>query len=118
MRGPSGAIWSWRCAQAPAATCNEAEYQAVICGLELVLERYPQARVRCLSDSRVVVEQLSGRCQVRAGSLQLLHQRASALAARTVWAEFVHIPRELNRLADALAWEALAGPQQIVGPSR
>lgn len=118
VRGPSGAVWSWRCARAPAQTCNEAEYQAVICGLRLVLERYPQAMVRCLSDSRVVVDQLGGRCPVRAGGLRPLHTIAAGLAARLVAVEFRHIPRELNRLADALAWEALGGRGLVAALSR
>jgi len=114
VRGLDGAIWTWRCACVPARTCNEAEYQAVICGLELVIARYPGARVRCLSDSLVVVEQISGRCQVRANSLQPLQQRATYLAGQLTGVSFVHIPREYNRLADALAWEALAGPRGLV----
>lgn len=117
VRGQRGLILTWRCAQAPAATCNEAEYQAVICGLGLMLERYPGAQVRCLSDSRVVVDQLSGRCPVRAEGLRPLHALAAQLAANIGPVEFVHIPRELNRLADALAWEALGGRQQLAGLS-
>lgn len=109
VRGPQGAIWTWRCATAPALTCNEAEYQAVICGLRLILERYPGARARCLSDSRVVVDQLSGRCPVRADGLRPLHAIAAGLAGQLPAVAFQHIPRELNRLADALAWEALVG---------
>jgi ribonuclease HI len=109
LRGPYGEILTWRHGCVPAATSNAAEYQAVIFGLQLVLERYGQARVRCLSDSRVAVDQLSGRAAVRAASLAPLHALAAALAARLTQITFVHIPREVNRLADALAWEALEG---------
>lgn len=115
LRGPHGHVWAWRAGCAPAATCNEAEYQAVIFGLRLVLERYPQAGVRCLSDSQVVVEQLAGRAAVHAVGLAPLHARASTLASRLGVVGFVHIPRELNRLADALAWEALEGRRRIQG---
>lgn len=113
VRGPRGEVWTWRSARAPARTCNEAEYQAVICGLNLALAHYPTAQVRCLSDSRIVVDQLSGRSAVRASALQPLHAQAAALARKLVRVEFVFIPRELNRLADALAWEALGGRQQL-----
>ncbi len=115
IRGPHGHVWTWRCGCVPAATCNEAEYQAVIFGLQLVIERFPQAGVRCLTDSRVVVEQLTGRVAVRTTGLAPLHARAVALARRLSAAQFVHIPRELNRLADALAWEALEGRQLLQG---
>jgi ribonuclease HI len=104
---------AWQCARAPALTNNEAEYQAIIAGLELMLERYPGAAVRCLTDSRIAVEQIAGRSAVRASALQPLHQRASALARQFDDLTFVAIPRELNRLADALAWEALAGQRGI-----
>jgi len=87
----------------------------VIFGLQLVIERFPQAGVRCLTDSRVVVEQLTGRVAVRTTGLAPLHARAVALARRLSAAQFVHIPRELNRLADALAWEALEGRQLLQG---
>jgi ribonuclease HI len=109
LRGPHGEILAWRHGCVPAATSNAAEYQAVIFGLQLVLERYGSARVRCLSDSRVAVEQLSGRAAVRAAGLAPLHAQATALAARLAHVTFIHIPREVNRLADALAWEALEG---------
>ncbi|MBX0331500.1 reverse transcriptase-like protein, partial [Oscillochloris sp. ZM17-4] len=102
-------ILAWRHGCLPAATSNAAEYQALIFGLQLVLERYGPAHVRCLSDSRVAVDQLSGRAAVRAEGLAPLHAQAAALAARMTHITFVHIPREVNRLADALAWEALEG---------
>ncbi len=109
LRGPRGEILAWRHGCLPAATSNAAEYQAVIFGLQLVLERYGRARVRCLSDSQIAVEQLSGRAAVRSEGLAPLHAQAAALAAQLVHVTFVHIPREVNRLADALAWEALEG---------
>lgn len=100
---PRGRVLTWRYTDRPALTSMEAEYQAVIAGLELMLQRYPGARVRCLSDCRVVVEQMSGRYAVRAAGLKPLHAQATALARRLVQVEFIAIPRELNRLADALA---------------
>ncbi|NTV64621.1 MAG: ribonuclease HI family protein [Oscillochloris sp.] len=109
LRGPHGAILAWHHGCVPAVTSNAAEYQAMIFGLQLVLERYGPARVRCLSDSRVVVDQLSGRAAVRAAGLAPLHEQATALTARLAHVTFIHIPREVNRLADALAWEALEG---------
>jgi len=100
---PRGRVLGWQYRDAPARTSMEAEYQAVIAGLRFVLARYAGAQVRCLSDSRVVVEQLAGRCAVRAAGLKPLHAQAAALAQRVGQVEFIAIPRELNHLADALA---------------
>lgn len=108
-RGRSGPVLRTASLRAPAATCNEAEYQAVIAGLRLVLRLYPGRPVRCLTDSRVVVDQLAGRASVRAAALRPLHAEAAALARSFAAIEFVAVPRALNRLADALAWEALYG---------
>ena len=109
MRSLRGRVLFSRSMCAIATSNNEAEYQAVIAGLTLVLQRFPTAPVRCLTDSRIVVEQLAGRTQVRAPKLVPLHARAVALSQQFVELEFVLIPRELNQLADALAWEALDG---------
>jgi ribonuclease HI len=111
VRNERGLLLRTRCMRAPAATCTEAEYQALIAGLALVLRDFPGARVRCLSDSRVVVDQLCGRAAVRAGPLQPLYTAARATLARFAphSVAISAIPRNLNRLADALAWEALGG---------
>ncbi|MGQ9549764.1 MAG: ribonuclease HI family protein [Roseiflexus sp.] len=109
VRDMAGAVLAWSCERAPAHTNNEAEYLAVIAGLNFVLRRYPDSIVCCMTDSQIVVEQLAGRSAVRAATLQPLHVRARALAHRHGRVTFVAIPRELNRLADALAWEALDG---------
>jgi ribonuclease HI len=114
VRDADGRVLSWRCACLPGRTNNEAEYQAVIFGLKFVLRRYPSATVRCLTDSRIVVDQLAGRSAVNAKALQPLHTHAAALALRFTRIEFVAIPRALNRLADALAWEAIEGQQALI----
>jgi hypothetical protein len=80
----------------------------------LVRERYASAHIRCLSDSRTVVDQMRGRCAVRTARLQPLHAEATGLTRMLVAVEWVFIPRELNRLADALAWEALGGRQELM----
>ncbi len=107
LRGPEGQVLAWRCTLAAAETNNEAEYQAVIAGIRLALEYNPLASIICLSDSRVVIEQLHGSCAVRSPSLRALHAEAKTVMERAIALRLVFIPRELNRLADALAWEAL-----------
>jgi ribonuclease H / adenosylcobalamin/alpha-ribazole phosphatase len=84
------------------ATNNAAEYTAVIRGLERALE-LGAGEVVLRSDSRLLVEQLSGRFKVRNPNLQRLHARASSIAARIGQVRYEHVPRELNQHADRLA---------------
>lgn len=65
-------------------TNNEAEYQALIDGLEDLLgamaaagKRPEQARVSILGDSQLVLNQLMGRWRVRTPTLRPLHERAA-----------------------------------------
>jgi ribonuclease HI len=87
-------------------TNNEAEYEALILGLELALARSDPA-VTLLTDSQVVVGQVSGRFAVRDRKLAPRHERACRLLAQLREATLAHISRERNRLADALAGEAM-----------
>ena len=89
-------------------TNNEAEYEAVILGLELARSRaYVPSSVVLLTDSQIVVGQVSGRFAVRDPKLAPRHERATRLLAELPGATIVHLPRERNRLADALAAEAM-----------
>jgi probable phosphoglycerate mutase len=72
-----------------AVTNNEAEYRALIGGLEDVLgvlaaQAHPaeQARVLALGDSLLVVNQLTAGWKVKSANLVPLHRRARELAAR------------------------------------
>lgn len=88
------------------ATNNVAEYRGLIAGLEAAAALDPAARVRVLMDSRLVVEQMSGRWQVRHPDMRPLAARArAALPRENVTYEWV--PRHENRHADRLANEAL-----------
>ena len=109
VRDEQGRVLVWRCSQAAAMTCNEAEYQALLLGLRLVAATYPGLPVRVLTDSRLVAEQMTRRRAGRSEPLRALHAEAVAVCEGMGAVEFVHVPRTVNRLADALAWEALAG---------
>lgn len=95
------------------ATNNVAEYRAAIEGLRIASER-GAASVVLRSDSRLLVEQLSGRFRVKAPTLQRLHQEARGLMARFDDVTLEHVPREFNTEADRLANDGidewLAGP--------
>lgn len=88
------------------ATNNEAEYRALIAGLE----RAAALNVRRLEvwlDSELVVLQVSGRYRVRAPHLVPLHARALALLSSFPQATIRHVPRSQNERADQLANIAL-----------
>jgi ribonuclease HI len=96
------------------ATNNVAEYTAAIEGLQRAAElQAPSILLR--SDSKLLIEQLSGRWRVKNPTLIVLHERVRALVARFPrGVRFEHVPRERNREADRLANrgvdEWLAGP--------
>lgn len=98
-------FWSW---QAGPLTCNEAEYAAVILALETV--RHSRAtEIDVYSDSQVLVRQMQGLASARAPRLRHAQVRLRGLVVQFGRVSFHHIPRQQNRLADALANEAAEG---------
>ena len=88
------------------ATNNQAEYQGAIAALEAALGLgATEAELRM--DSELIVRQLSGRYKVRNPRLLPLYKRLLALRSRFARIEVRHIPRAQNKVADALANEAL-----------
>jgi len=88
------------------ASNNVAEYNGMIAGLEAAFERDAEASVAVRLDSKLVVEQMSGRWKVKHPDMQVLARRAQALiAGRDV--SFEWVPRLDNARADAAANEAM-----------
>lgn len=83
------------------ATNNVAEYQALIAGVELALDR-DVGRLAIFSDSELIVRQLQGSYKVRNEGLRPYYEQAKALLARLEQYELKSIPREANTLADSL----------------
>lgn len=88
------------------ATNNAAEYRALLRGLREA-EALGARAVRVRSDSELLVRQLSGRYGVRSDVLAPLYREALARMRRFDRVEIVHVPREQNAAADALANRAL-----------
>jgi ribonuclease HI len=87
-------------------TNNVAEYYALLAALDYaVSHRIPGLRIR--SDSELLVRQMQGRYKVKSSDLKPLHERASKLAKQLAYFVVEHVPREMNRDADALANLAL-----------
>ena len=108
VRQPDGKILAWVTRRMGRMTNNEAEYAALILGLETV-RRFRPRKLHCFLDSEIVVGQMRGDFSVHSPALRRWHTRACAAARRFRRVTFTHIPRERNRLADALANEALNG---------
>ena len=90
------------------ATNNVAEYQALIFALEAAFEIDANAEVLVRMDSKLVVEQMSGRWKIKHPDMLSLGARVQQLIANKN-VQFLWIPREQNVLADALANKAMDG---------
>ncbi|MFF2651949.1 bifunctional RNase H/acid phosphatase [Streptomyces sp. NPDC058045] len=88
------------------ATNNVAEYRGLIAGLTAARALAPDAVVRVRMDSKLVVEQMSGRWQVKHPALRPLASRAAAVFPPSQ-VTYEWIPRERNTHADRLANEAM-----------
>jgi ribonuclease HI len=89
------------------ASHNEAEYRALIEGLELA-DAHQVRHLRVYMDSELVVEQMNDRAAVRKAELRELHEVAGSLAAQFKSIRISWVPRELNADADRLVRDALA----------
>ncbi|WP_069768960.1 bifunctional RNase H/acid phosphatase [Streptomyces sp. LUP30] len=103
------------------ATNNVAEYRGLVAGLRAARELDPSAKVRVRMDSKLVVEQMSGRWKIKHPDMKpLAAEAARVLPAGQVAYEW--IPREQNKHADRLANEAMdagkRGEQWDAGASR
>ena len=88
------------------ASNNVAEYRGMIEGLDIALAMAPEGSVHVRMDSKLVVEQMSGRWKIKHPDMQDLARAARELiGSRSVTFEWV--PREENSRADAAANAAL-----------
>jgi ribonuclease H / adenosylcobalamin/alpha-ribazole phosphatase len=117
------------------ATNNVAEYSGLVAGLQAAARVAPQADVEVRMDSKLVVEQMSGRWQIKDPNLRSLARRAQEAERQLGRVSYVWVPRARNAHADRLANEAMdaaagnpgragsrpaeardsAGPRQAVG---
>jgi len=90
------------------ATNNVAEYSGLIAGLHAALDLGAR-RVDVRMDSKLVVEQMSGRWQVKHPAMKPLVAKAAALVRQLDAVRFSWIPRAQNTAADRLANLAMDG---------
>ncbi|MGW7576935.1 bifunctional RNase H/acid phosphatase [Streptomyces sp. NPDC054765] len=88
------------------ATNNVAEYKGLVAGLRAAHAIAPEARIRVRMDSKLVVEQMSGRWKIKHPDMKpLAAEAASVFPPDRVTYEW--IPRAQNKHADRLANEAM-----------
>ena len=88
------------------ATNNVAEYRALIAGLEKAVElAVPEVEV--VSDSELLVKQMTGEYRVKNEALRELSLKAARLARQVGTVRYTAVRREQNKLADRLVNEAL-----------
>jgi probable phosphoglycerate mutase len=93
-------------------TNNVAEYRGLIAALTRAAEIAPDADVEARMDSKLVVEQMSGRWRIKHPDMKPLAMEARRLASGFSSVRFTWIPRERNKHADRLANEAMDAAAQ------
>ncbi|MFD5391150.1 bifunctional RNase H/acid phosphatase [Streptomyces sp. NPDC127074] len=88
------------------ATNNVAEYKGLIAGLRAAYALDPAAEVRVRMDSKLVIEQMSGRWKIKHPDMRPLAAEAKAIMPPGQLT-YEWIPREKNKHADRLANEAM-----------
>lgn len=86
-------------------TNNQAEYRAVLLGLEL-MEQFKTTKAHFYLDSQLVVRQIQGQYKVKDPGLRIIYleimQKLTQLEV-----EFTHVLRAKNKLADAAVNDCL-----------
>jgi len=88
------------------ATNNVAEYSGLVAGLKAIHALDPEATVEVRMDSKLVVEQMSGRWQIKHADMRVLAQEARGAHTPSL-VTYSWIPRDENSHADRLANKAL-----------
>ena len=87
-------------------TNNEAEYLSMIKGMELAL-KHNLTNIVLEGDSMLVINQMTGKFQVKAENLIPLYNTAKELESRFNSVQYQHVKREFNKEADKLANKGL-----------
>jgi ribonuclease HI len=109
IKDKAGAILGKISRRLGVTTNNQAEYQAIIIGLEKAIS-IGVKNVVVKSDSELVVNQITGHYKIKNTALRPLYQRVVQLTGSLESFSISYIPREQNAMADALANKALDNP--------
>jgi len=108
----SGAVLAEKAVPLGEATNNYAEYCGLITGLRAAAQ-LDAGTVAVRMDSKLVVEQMSGRWKIKNATLQELAAEAKNLAAGFRQVDYSWIPREQNAAADQLANVAMDDQAEV-----
>lgn len=86
-------------------TNNDAEYEAVILGLQIA-HKHKVTHLQLYSDSQLIVNQLLGTWKMRGKKLEMHRERAWELGKSFEELTIDWVPRTENEVSDALCWEA------------
>ena len=89
------------------ATNNVAEYSGLLAGLRAAGRLAPGAEAEVRMDSKLVVEQMSGRWQIKHPDLRVLAAEARQAARALGRVTYIWVPRARNTHADRLANQAM-----------
>lgn len=92
------------------ATNNQAEYMALLSGMERAA-KHTDVDLICILDSELVVKQMRGEYKIKSPHLKKLVQQAQALEGKFRTVTYQHTLREGNARADALVNRALDAEQ-------
>lgn len=87
-------------------TNNEAEYQGLIAGLRKSLE-FGYKTITVFLDSELIVKQVRGEYKIKSDGLKGFYNQVKDLETQFENISFQHVPRELNKEADALVNKVL-----------
>ena len=96
------------------ATNNEAEYRALLLGLERA-RALGAAEVTIVNDSQLVARQLTGEYRVKKDDLRPLHAAATKAVSDFERWTVRSVPREQNEIADALVNAAIDARARTTG---
>lgn len=115
----SGAVLVERAEAIGVATNNVAEYRGVIAGLQEAHRIDPQAHIEMRLDSKLVVEQMSGRWKIKSADMRDLALQARDAHDMSL-VSWTWVPRAQNAHADRLLNEVLDGeaPAAAQAPRR
>ncbi|XP_027156196.1 uncharacterized protein LOC113756920 [Coffea eugenioides] len=102
LEGPQGEVCSYALHFGFPATNNEAEYEALIAGLQLA-RRLGAQQIHVRSDSQLVVRQVLGEYEAKDETMQRYLSKVHQLTAYFESFEIQKIPRSQNKRADALS---------------
>ncbi|WP_433049931.1 histidine phosphatase family protein [Dactylosporangium sp. CS-033363] len=108
VRDEHGGLLAERLGALGVTTNNVAEYSGLIAGLKAARELGAD-EVDVRMDSKLVIEQMAGRWQIKHPGLRPLADEAKALALGFALVRYSWIPREQNKDADRLANAAMDG---------